>query len=77
MKKWTDLDKAIMGTVMTYQEGGERVQVYVYSGAEIMAIYMERDGMTQDEAIEFIDYNVESAYIGKDTPLLLWPAEDL
>jgi hypothetical protein len=42
-----------------------------------MAIYMERDGMTQDEAIEFIDYNVESAYIGKDTPLLLWPEEDL
>lgn len=76
MKKWHNLDRAIMGTVMTYQEG-ERVQVYVYSGAEIVAIYMERDGMTQDEAIEFIDYNVESAYISKDTPLLLWPAEDL
>ena len=76
MKKWTDLDKAILGTTLTYQDG-ERVPVYVYSGAEIVAIYMERDGMTQDEAIEFIDYNVESAYIGKDTPLLLWPAEDI
>lgn len=76
MKKWLGLDRAIMGTVLTYQEG-ERVPVYVYSGAEIVAIYMERDNMTQDEAMEFLDFNVESAYIGKDTPLLLWPAEDL
>lgn len=76
MKRWTDLDKAIIGTTLTYQ-AGERVPVFVYSGAEIVAIYMERDGMTQDEAMEFIDFNMESAYTGKDTPLLLWPAEDL
>lgn len=76
MKTWTDLDKAILGITLNYQDG-ERVPVYVYSGAEIVAIYMERDGMTQDEAMEFLDFNVESAYIGKDTPLLLWPAEDL
>ena len=76
MKKWTDLDRAIMGTVLTYQDG-ERVPVYVYSGEEIVSILINRDGMTHDEAVEFVDYNIESAYTGKDTPLLLWPAEDL
>lgn len=76
MKTWDDLDEAIIGKTLTYQEG-ERVPVYVYSGEEIVSILMNRDGMTHDEAVEFVDYNIEGAYTGKDTPLLLWPAEEL
>ena len=76
MKTWTDLDRAILGITLTYQDG-ERVPVYVYSGDEIVSILMNRDGMTHEEAMEFVDYNIEGAYTGKDTPLLLWPAEDL
>jgi hypothetical protein len=37
---------------------------------------MERDGMEWDEAMDFIDYNREGAYIGNDTPLLVWPVID-
>ena len=75
MKKWTDLDKAILGTTLTYQTG-ERVPTFVYSGEEIVSVLMIRDGMTRDEALEFIDFNIDSAYIGKDTPLLVWPIID-
>jgi hypothetical protein len=75
MKRWTNLDKAIIGTTMTYQEG-ERVPVFVYSGKEIISILMERDGMEWDDAMDFIDFNIDSAYIGKDTPLLVWPVID-
>jgi len=75
MKRWTDLDKAIIGTTLTYQEG-ERVAVFVYSGEEIVSVLMIRDGMTRDEALEFIDFNIDSAYIGPDTPLLVWPVID-
>jgi hypothetical protein len=75
MKRWTDLDKAIIGTTLTYQ-AGERVPVFVYSGDQVISILMDRDGMTHDEALEFIDFNIDNAYIGKNTPLLVWPIID-
>jgi len=75
MKRWTDLDKAIIGTTLTYQDG-ERVPVIVYSGVEIVTIYMERDGMEWDEAMDYIDFNLDNAYIGKDTPLIVWDITD-
>jgi hypothetical protein len=31
-----------------------------------------RDGMSQDDAIEYINFNIENAYIGKDTPVIVW-----
>ena len=75
MKRWTNLDKAIIGTTMTHQ-AGERVPVFVYSGDKIVSILINRDGMTRDEALDFIDFNIDNAYIGKDTPLLVWPVID-
>jgi hypothetical protein len=75
MKRWSDLDKAILGTTLTYQDG-ERVPVFVYSGEEIISVLMDRDGMTRDEALEFVDFNIEGAYTGNDTPLLVWPVID-
>ena len=75
MKRWTNLDKAIIGTTLTYQ-AGERVPVFVYSGEEIVSVLMTRDFMTYDEAMEFVDFNIEGAYTGKDTPLLVWPIID-
>jgi Mg2+/Co2+ transporter CorB len=75
MKRWNNLDKAIIGTTLTHQNG-ERIPVFVYSGDQIISILMERDGMEWDEAMDFIDYNIEGAYIGNDTPLLVWPVID-
>ena len=37
---------------------------------------MERDGMDADEAREYIEFNIEGAYMGPDTPILVW-MEDL
>jgi glutaredoxin 2 len=48
----------------------------VYSGDKIVSILIKRDGMTRDEALDFIDFNIDNAYIGKDTPLLVWPVID-
>jgi hypothetical protein len=75
MKRWSDLDRAILGTTLTYQNG-ERVPVFVYSGEEIVSVLMDRDSMTRDEALEFVDFNIEGAYTGNDTPLLVWPVID-
>ncbi len=71
MKKLTGLDEAIMGMVSAMIEG-ERVNTLVYSGNKIHDILQKRDGMEWDEALDFIDFNIEGMYIGKDTPLVMW-----
>jgi hypothetical protein len=37
---------------------------------------IERDGMTDEEAIEYIAFNIEDAYIGVNTPVIAWVNED-
>jgi hypothetical protein len=31
-----------------------------------------RDGMDSEEAREFIEFNIEGAYVGPGTPILVW-----
>jgi len=76
MKKWHDLDEAIIGQALMWA-GNERMEVLIYSGEKVLGVLIERDGMTHEEAQEFVDFNIEGAYIGPDTPLLMWPLEDL
>ena len=45
----------------------------VYSRSKAIQILIDRDGMTEEEAIEFAEYNVFGSYIGEKTPV--W-AED-
>ena len=40
----------------------------LYDIDECVEILMERDDMNEDEAIEFFDFNVAGAYVGKHTP---------
>ena len=71
MKKLTGLDEAILGMAAVPVDG-KRINTLVYSGDKIHAILQERDGMLWDDALDFIDFNIEGMYIGKDTPLLVW-----
>ena len=75
MKKLDGLDEAIMGMVSAMIEG-ERVNTLVYSGNKIHDILQKRDGMVWDDALDFIDFNIEGMYIGKDTPLVMWDLPD-
>jgi hypothetical protein len=34
---------------------------------------MEKDGMTEEEAYEFVDFNIAGAYMGEETPVIVWP----
>ena len=36
---------------------------------------MNQDGMTAEEAREFIEFNIEGLYAGIDTPILVWPED--
>jgi beta-lactamase class A len=41
----------------------------VYSVNKCTDILITRDGMTQEEAIEYLEFNTFSAYVGEKTPI--------
>jgi len=55
------LDEAIIGV-------DERGMVLIYSVSKCIDVLMGSDGMTEDDAIEFFEYNVRGAYVGEKTP---------
>lgn len=75
MKKWDGFDSAIVGTASVWN-GNERVDVLVYDIYLMVEQLVIRDGMSADEAIEYIDFNIENVYIGKDTPIIVWEYND-
>jgi len=52
------LDEAIMGIA---EEFGNGYRI-VYSKSKIFSILMNRDGMTEEETIEFYEYNILGLY---------------
>ena len=75
MKKWDGFDSAIIGTASVWN-GNERVEVLVYDIYKMVEQLMLRDSMNVDEALEYIDFNIEGTYIGKDTPIIVWEYHD-
>ena len=71
MKKWDGFDSAIIGMASIWN-GNERVDVLVYDIYRMVEQLTIGDGMSQDEALEYIDFNIEGTYIGKDTPVIVW-----
>ena len=43
----------------------------VYDYSKCMKVLMKRDGMTEHEAHEFMEFNVVSAFVGEFTPLFI------
>ena len=70
-------DDAILGPALIWgmdkKGGGIRTNVLVYDAEVIRNTLMERDNMEADEAREYIEFNIEGAYMGPDTPILVWP----
>ena len=69
------LEDAIVGISSAWDSSGNRPERLVYSGEKIAEIFVKRDGMTYEEAMEFISFNTEGAYVGPNTPIVFWPYE--
>ena len=79
MLKMDGYDTAVIGqaTVWVSVDGGmSREDVLIYSGQGILETLVERDGMDWDDAREFIEFNMEGAYMGPQTPIIVWEVED-
>ena len=62
----TGADDAVIGTIERC--GQTPLVVYDY---EKLCAHFERDGMTEDDAVEWISFNVEGAWMGQGTPAIL------
>ena len=68
-------DNAILGPALVWGTEGTRTEVLVYD-AEIIRANLMIDGMSSEEAREFIEYNIEGAFVGADTPILVWTQDE-
>ena len=62
----TGFDDAIIGV----DESSMRI---IYSIQKCIQILMEEDKMSEEDAIEYFDYNVSGSYIGDQTPIWSFP----
>jgi hypothetical protein len=61
-------DSAVLGL----SRGHEGADVAVYSIDRCIDILVKRDGMSEEEAIEFMNFNVLDAYMGPMTPIFVY-----
>ena len=71
MLKADGFDEAIIGQACIWRDNGMH-DVLVYDAEKMRSILMKRDGMTSEEAREYIEDNVEGAYVGESTPVYVW-----
>ncbi len=55
--------------------GNQRVERLIYSGDKMVDKFMADDNMDINEALEYIEFNIEGAYVGPHTPIILWKCE--
>jgi hypothetical protein len=67
-------DKAIVGIASVWQSN-HRVETLIYSGHKLVEVFIE-DGMTEEEAMEWISFNIEGAYYGSATPIIMWDYDE-
>ena len=67
MKKADGLDEALIGTAYRIDLG----EILVYDYDKCVEIFMDINDWTEEEAIEWVDFNVVGAYVGEDTPIFV------
>ena len=60
-------DEAILG--ISQRVGME--DVVAYDRDKCISVLMDRDGMSQEDAVEYFEFNVAGAYMGENTPVFI------
>lgn len=66
------LEDAFIGVVVNHHHHC----VAAYSFEKCIGVLVERDGMTEEEAEEFLEFNTLSAYVGGHGPLFIAKVEN-
>lgn len=74
------LDKASTDEIIVLDGLGDAIvgiaercteRVAVYDHDKIVSILASRDGMSEEEAVEYVEYNILGAWVGKGGPMIL------
>ena len=60
--------------VLGYEYNWEGFIRLIYSVQKIINSLVEKDGMSEEEAIEYFEFNMRGAYVGEKTPI--WCQDD-
>jgi hypothetical protein len=71
------MSEALLGQMTMAKWEDNPYEVLVYSVDKIIEILIDRDGMTEEEAIEFFEFNIEGAYMGRMTPVYVHRSPDV
>jgi hypothetical protein len=63
--KFEGMDKAIIGVTA-------RDDAIVYDGHRILELLSENNGISREDALEFMEYNIIDLYVGEHTPVIVW-----
>jgi len=74
MLKADGFDEAIIGMADDIATSGQRL---IYDANKCIDILIKDHDMSELEAIEYFEFNVSGAYVGENTPIWLYPYEDL
>jgi len=72
MLKADGFNEAIIGMCTDIATGEERL---IYDANKCIDILIEQ-GMSDEEAIEYFEFNVGGAYVGETTPIWMYPYEE-
>ena len=75
MKQWDGFDECVIGVANIWRDQ-ITVEVLVYSADAMIEILRLNDGMSEEEALEYFKFKIEGAYIGIDTPVLVFTNPD-
>jgi hypothetical protein len=64
--KYEGFEDAVVGVGIQFNR-----EIMIYDYEKCVVILMERDGMTRDEADEYMEYNYLGAWIGDTTPVFM------
>lgn len=67
---------ALFGVALMWGSDGSRIDVLVYDAEKMRDKLIAQYGLTFEEAREYIEFNIEGAYMGPGTPIIAW-REDL
>jgi hypothetical protein len=70
-----DLKDALIGYASVWSVDGHQPIRLIYSAKKCVDIFTERDGMTVEEALEWISVNTEGGYLGPQTPIIMYGEE--
>lgn len=72
MLKADGFDEAIIGQGNQFTKS----PVLVYDAEKVIDILCKRDGMTDEEALDYFYYNIEGSWMGENTPIFVWPYDE-